>query len=204
MSPTEHSSHPKVAKLNNDNYHVWYTKLKMLLIAKDLWPLAPLASAGQGIDEKAIKDDNKALSIIVLNIDDDQFALIDDTLPAITNWNALKEHHQNKGTSNRVTLRKNFFRLEKNPDISIEQHLTDFNFQRKKLKNVNIELDDETATCILLNSLPPEYASLVTSVETQQELPSLNFIIDRIKNESIKQTPIIAKESVFNAERKSK
>jgi hypothetical protein len=50
-----------------------------------------------------------------------------------------------------------------------------------------------------LNSLPPEYANLVTSVETQQELPTIQFIIDRIKNETIKHLPQIRNESIFNA-----
>jgi hypothetical protein len=115
MSTSENTSLSIVTKLNNDNYHVWQTKLKMLLISKELWPLKPIPTTGSKLSDAEIVADNKALSVIILNIEDDQFALIDDSLAAITNWNTLKEHHKNKGTSNRVTLRKNFFKLEKKP-----------------------------------------------------------------------------------------
>ena len=95
----------KIEKLNNTNYFAWKYKIKLLLINLDLWEViseeAP-STASRFRDWR--KKDNKARSVIGLNVDGSQLVHIRDKTSATETWNALKTIHEKHTLTNRISI----------------------------------------------------------------------------------------------------
>lgn len=81
----------QITKLNNENYFNWKYKMEMLMKEKDVYVV--IANRAPVPDEWTIwtmeKMDDKALTTIALNVEDDQIQHIRQSSTAKHAWNAL-------------------------------------------------------------------------------------------------------------------
>lgn len=69
-----------------------------------------------------------------------------------------------KSIENRLYLKKRLFRFDYKKGISMNEHLNNFNKIIADLKNLDVQIDDEDKTLLLLNSLPDTYDHLINTL----------------------------------------
>ena len=91
----------QIAKLNGtSNYQVWSIKMKMYLIAQDLWDVVEI-STSKVTDPNLRSQNSKALSIIFLSCEDHIIRLLDPNDLAVTAWKKLEKQYGQVGFSAR-------------------------------------------------------------------------------------------------------
>ena len=90
-----------IAKLNGtSNYQVWSIKMKMYLIAQDLWDVIEISPMNVDVDEMKSRN-SKALSAIFLSCEDHIIRLLDPNDLAVTAWKKLEKQYGQVGFSAR-------------------------------------------------------------------------------------------------------
>jgi len=99
--------HVPFERLNNNNYNVWSLRMKMLLIKENLW------SYVDGKDDGEKEDTGlKALSSIVLMIDNEQLTHVAECSNGRDAWKILQKFHQNRSVGHKIRLYKKLFKTE--------------------------------------------------------------------------------------------
>ena len=79
-------------------------------------------------------------------------------------WDKLEAKYMKKSVENKLYLKKKLFRFDYKKGISMAEHLDDFNKIITDLLNLDVKIDDEDKTLLLLNSLPESYEFLVMTL----------------------------------------
>ena len=98
--------------------------MKMLLSEKDLWRIVTgMETQPDGSKPKELADfkrrEEKALSAIMLNLDDAQLALVLNVESPFEVWETLKTLYQTKGTANRMYLLRQLYGFPKKDDSNV-------------------------------------------------------------------------------------
>ncbi|KAJ8899013.1 hypothetical protein K2173_008836 [Erythroxylum novogranatense] len=83
-------------------------------------------------------------------------------------WTKLEEKYMTKSAENRLFLKKQLFRFQYHPGISMHEHLNDYNKILADLANLDVKIPDEDKVLCLLNSLPDDYDHLTTTLFFQE------------------------------------
>ena len=95
------TSRTQIAKLNgSSNYQVWSIKMKMYLIAQDLWDVIEITPS-KAVAEKLQSQNSKALSAIFLSCEDHIIRNLDPDDLAATTWKKLQKLYGQVGFSAR-------------------------------------------------------------------------------------------------------
>lgn len=161
------SSYEKLfERLNNSNYRDWSLRMKMLLIKEGLWKyIEPGDETQKDYEEKALK----ALSYIVLMIDGEQLAHVEDAKSGKEAWKSLAEYHLSKSTGRRFRLYRKLFGTHLEIGGSMKEHLHVMLTTLRELKQINTKIEDDLAVSAILSSLNNEYENLIVAMEAWDE-----------------------------------
>ncbi|MFQ6645677.1 hypothetical protein Gotur_020163 [Gossypium turneri] len=95
---------------------------------------------------------NLCLANIVL-----QEVLMKKTLSAL--WKKLETLYATKSLANRLVFKKHLFTFRMNEGELLRDHISQFITLLNDLKNIEVLINDEDQTMLLLCSLPPSYKS---------------------------------------------
>ncbi|GJV95717.1 retrovirus-related pol polyprotein from transposon TNT 1-94 [Tanacetum coccineum] len=87
---------------------------------------------------------------------------------------SLTSLYMKKSLSNRLYLKKKLYTYYMSPDMKLGDHIDEFNKLILDLANVNIEIEDEDQTLMLLTSLSSSYENFVETLTTEDVLVTLN------------------------------
>ncbi|KAG8492272.1 hypothetical protein CXB51_009917 [Gossypium anomalum] len=104
------------------------------------------------LDEKALSAIQLCLANTVL-----QEVLVKKTLSAL--WKRLDTLYATKSLANRLVLKQHIFTFRMNEGELLRGHISQFITLLNDLKNVEVHIDDEDMTMLLLCSFPPSYKS---------------------------------------------
>ena len=114
MSPVDYNTDMAQAtriidRSNGEDFLMWSTKMKMLLADRDLWDIVTgVETQPDGSKAKDLYDfkkrQTKALSAIMLNLENAQLSLVMKAETPKEAWDILKNLYQTKGTANRMYL----------------------------------------------------------------------------------------------------
>lgn len=172
-----------IAKLNNNNYHIWKYKLELLLIKEDLWDVVQ-TSEPKNDDSEWVKRDGKARATIGLLIEDNQIVHIKKESTANQVWKALENYHQKSTLSNKVNLLKKICNLKLQDNQSMEKHINDLENLTEQLSALGESIAENLLIAFLLSSLPESYNTLITALETR---PEQDLTLSLVKNKLIEE-----------------
>ncbi|KAK0599620.1 hypothetical protein LWI29_007024 [Acer saccharum] len=94
---------------------------------------------------------------------DQKYFIMKETM-ASSLWKKLEDKYMTKSIENRLYLKKKLFRFQYKKDISMIEHLDNYNKILADLQNLDVEIIDEDKALLLLNSLPDTYEHLTTTL----------------------------------------
>ena len=115
-------------------------------------------------------------------------------------WAKLEKHFERDTLSNKIFLKKKFFRSEMNEDESISTHIKKMKEITDSLAAIKAPISEEDQAITLLGSLPSKYDSLVIVLEAKAEL-KLDEIKQALINEEQKRKPSITCTSNYTSDR---
>uniref|UniRef100_A0A5S6QB34 DUF4219 domain-containing protein n=1 Tax=Trichuris muris TaxID=70415 RepID=A0A5S6QB34_TRIMR len=156
-----------ITLLNGGNYIYWRTKVKAILIRDDLWdivngvkPEAPTA-AWQ-------KQNNKAMALITLSIEDSQLLHIANCDTAFEMWEKLQKQFARSSFGSQLYLRRKLYGIRFTSG-SMQNHINSLLEVVELLKGAGTEITTGELVAVLLCSLPESYSGLVTALEGRNE-----------------------------------
>ena len=156
--------------LNETNYLTWHICMCALLICNDLWeivlgkesPPNPSKASPTKIDAY-VTHQLKAAAEITLYIDDSQIIHVQGDDPQVI-WNALASVHRACSLSTQLAAMQKFSCMEKWSEQTITSWIGDIKAQAHLLKDIGIDLPDLLTIVVLTSGLPPEYDSVVVTL----------------------------------------
>lgn len=166
-----------IKKLNGDNYRNWAFRVKNSLKYKKLWKCV--------IAEKVTdpESDEQALSIISLACDDIVKDRIIDCNTAKEAWDILEEKFVRKTPAAKVALYCALTSLSCVNLAGVRDLLEQFGLIVRKLKELQVTMDDDMYTIVLMKALPPSFEQFRVAIMTRDELPELEEVKAKVDEE---------------------
>ncbi|KAK2578606.1 hypothetical protein KPH14_001023 [Odynerus spinipes] len=189
-----------VSSITKNDYEVTFYKhcaiiqMEALLVKNDAWAYVsgettkPAPIAGDASSEAAIKkwesEDRKAKSDIILSISPAELKQIKGCNTSSDVWSKLRSIYQSKGPARKATLLKRLtvHRMEDGADV--RGHLRNFFDTIDKLSEMDVEINPDLLTIMLLYSLPPCFENFRCAIESRDELPTPEALRIKIVEES--------------------
>jgi gag-polypeptide of LTR copia-type len=184
-----HSGLYAVEKLNQTNFLTWQFRQAYILRDRGLWkciePPPPSAKSTPPTE----KEEQSALTQIVLNVSDEVIPLLHTVKTAKEAWTAICNQYQQKGLSTRVHLRRKLITTTYNSQgDSMSDHLNKIRELANQLRSLGCEVSDEELAIITLSSLPTQFEAFIVQMESRpiQEI-TFDFISGRLLAEDSRQ-----------------
>jgi hypothetical protein len=195
----------RVPLFDGTNFSNWKFRMEALLDEKDLLELVTeLYSAKVVIQEgdteqvkkekrdrlvELRKNDKKCKSQIIQRIADSHLEYVKDAETAYEMWSTLQTTFERKSMASQVLLRKKLLTMKFNVGTdSMNTHFLKFDGTIRELKSAGASLEQSDVVCHLLLTMPPEYDTVVTAIETlaSEEL-TISFVKNRLLDEESKR-----------------
>lgn len=138
--------------------------------------------------EKRAKQDRRCKSLLISRINDNMLEYIQDKESPKAIWQALERVFQRKSIASRLHLQKKLLTLRHGGGC-LQDHFLTFERIVREYKSTGAKLEDIDVVCYLLLTLGPEFATVVTALETMPEDKlSLDFVKCRLLDEEIKRS----------------
>jgi len=174
------SNSVRIETLNKNNYDTWKIQMEALLLKNDAWTyvsgekVKPTIVAGNVDSIEAVRlweiEDKKARSDIILSISPSELKLIKGCNTSMEVWQKLESIYQSKGPARKATLLKQLtlHRINEHDDIS--DHVRKFFDTVDKLGEMDIDINPDLLTIMLLYSLPPSFENFRCAIESRDTL----------------------------------
>lgn len=143
------------------------------------------------------KRDQKCKSQIIQRIADSHLEYAKDKASAYEIWLSLENAFQRKGIASQLLLRKALLTMKfDTANNNLGNHFLKFNKLIREPTGATLE---ESDVCHLLLTMPTEYNTVVTALETMStELLTLNFVKTRLLDEESKRNEGMSKRNKHN------
>ena len=148
------------------NFSLWQRQMKDLLIQQGVHK----ALLGKEKKSETMKDvewvemDEKAASVICLNLGDEVIHNILETKTAKEVWEKLEGLYMRKNLTNKLYVKKQLYSLHMNEGSNLLEHLNTFNMLNTQLSSFGVNYEDKDKALLLLASLPTSFDHLVTTL----------------------------------------
>ncbi|KAH9703868.1 hypothetical protein KPL70_011252 [Citrus sinensis] len=185
-------------KFNGDNdFYLWSLKMRAILSQQGLD-----AALEDGEDSKAKKGkeegssssgkdmktiNNKAHSTIILHLSDEVLREVSKEKTAYSLWEKLEELFLKKSLAKRLYMKRKLYTFSMKDGTTLKDHVDEFNKLILDLENVNIVLEDEDRTLILLSSLPNSYEHFVDTLLYGRQTLTLKDVKNALESKDLKR-----------------
>ena len=150
------SSHNvKIEKfIEKNSFSLWQIKMQALLKQQGIWPLLSNIKY-VGIDEAELAmQEEKAHSSILLYLIDEVITEVADEETVAGLWLKLESLYMTKSLTNKLLLKQRLFARHMKEGTSLKDHPDQLNTLLMELRNIDVKIEDEDASLLLLVSLP--------------------------------------------------
>ncbi|GBN55401.1 hypothetical protein AVEN_143485-1 [Araneus ventricosus] len=154
----------RIELLTRDNYETWKIQMRALLVKNDLWTyvggikVKPELIDGNAESREACskwtETDEKAKADLILCISPAELKQIKNCVTSRDIWIKLEEIYQSRGPARKATLLKSLIQLKMPDTGDVRDHLRKFFDVVDKLSEMEIKIDENVLSIMLLYSLP--------------------------------------------------
>ena len=152
----------EVEKFTRSNdFRLWRLKMRAFLVHQGLEDAlkgrAGLPQTMSDQEKKILIE--KAHSVIILSLGDKVLRKVSKEKTAAGVWSKLEGLYMTKSLVNWLYLKQDLYSFKIHEDKSIDEQLDTFNKLILDLENIDVTIDDEDQTLLLLSSLPKSYSN---------------------------------------------
>lgn len=183
----------RIELLGKDNFDTWKLQVQAILIKADLWEYVSgtvvKPEPGQNNVNAANvaaweRNDQKARSDIILSISPSELKQVKNCTTSRDMWLRLGEIYQSKGPARKATLLKRLTLQKMGDNEDVRVHLDNFFDSVDKLADMNVDINADLLTILLLYSLPSSYENFRCAIESRDELPTPEALRIKIVEEN--------------------
>ena len=183
--------------LDVDNYASWRIRMRALLTQRGLWEVVEKAE-GDG--------DDKALSLIILNVKDHHLPVVGNCETAKEAWDMLESIYKAKSTARKLQLRRELNQLRKGTDESLTKYFARARELWNDLASIGQDIKSTEVAQFVLAGLPKEYETFIAILEASGEEPELDALLARLlqyeqrlvrSHDETESSAFIAKKQVY-------
>lgn len=203
------SGNIKFDKLNKDNYDTWRLQMKSMLVKDGLWdyvngteclPEETPTNALQIV--KWTKNDEKALADIMLSVSASEILHIKNVKTSREAWLKFESIYQSRAPARKALLLQNIVLMKMKEDDDPRIYVTEYFDNVDKLNEVDIKINDELLSILLLHSLPPTFETFKRAILTRDEILNpetlrLKIIEDSDSNKNSKNDQNVNSDAMF-------
>lgn len=165
-----------IDKLTKDNYDTWHLQMKAMLIKTDHWGYVngTIAKPEENAAEVAAwsKEDAKAQADIILSMSPSELCHIKNCDTSTEIWTKLSNVYASKGSArDKITLLKQLLFTKMERDDDIMGHIHAFSNTVDKLEEMDVKIQNDVLTILLLYSIPDTYEDFRCAIESRDVLP---------------------------------
>ncbi|KAG5323483.1 POLX protein, partial [Pseudoatta argentina] len=174
----------RIEPLGKDNFDTWRIQMEALLVKSDSWSVVsgesvkPEATAEDASAAAAAartaweRTDRTAKSDIILAISPSELKLIKGCETSHALWQRLQATYQSAGPARKASLLKKLTLHRMTDGEEIRDHLRGFFDTVDKLGEMEVEINPDLLTIMLLYSLPPAFENFRCAIESRDALPT--------------------------------
>ncbi|GBP77064.1 Retrovirus-related Pol polyprotein from transposon TNT 1-94 [Eumeta japonica] len=147
-----------------ENWSTWSFAVKAYLQHEDLHNC--ISAEPNPNDPKAVKDDVKAKSKLILLVDPILYVHIQQAENAKQLWDNLTKAFEDRGLTRKVGLLKDLINTTLETSESVESYVNKIMSSAHKLRNINFNVDDEWLGTLMLAGLPDSYKPMIMGIES--------------------------------------
>nr|KYP63829.1 Retrovirus-related Pol polyprotein from transposon TNT 1-94 [Cajanus cajan] len=102
-------------------------------------------------------------------------------------WKMLEDKFQQKSLTNRLYQKQRLYTLQMSENMSVRDHLDNFNRIILDLQSIGVKVDDEDLAIILLCSLPKSYENFIDTMLYGRDSITLNNVKDNLQSKELKR-----------------
>lgn len=184
----------RIEPLTKDNYDSWSMQVEALMTKNGTWKYTngevtqPVLTAGDAQSEASViswrSKDKMAKSDLILSISPSELQQIRGCVTSREIWLKLESIHASKGPARKATLLKQLTlqRLQEGQDV--RAHLLKFFDAVDKLSAMDVQINEDLLSIMLLYSLPASYENFRCAIESHDKLPSAEVLKVKIIEET--------------------
>lgn len=176
------NSSVRIETLTRENYDTWKLQMRALLTKNDAWAYVSGELQRPAVTKEAttsiasnnwIRGDSKAKSDIILSISPSELKLIIKGCETSREvWLRLESIYQSKGPARKATLLKQLTLLRMEDGADVREHVNKFFDTVDKLEEMDIEINKDLLSIMLLYSMPSNFENFRCAIESRDELPT--------------------------------
>lgn len=188
----------RVEALNKGNYDTWRMQVEALLVKDDLWQyvsgeiVKPEIREGDPISstahERWATQDRKAKSDLILSISPSELKQLKNCETSHETWIKLENIYASKGPARKATLLKQLALQKMQEEDDVRSHMNKFFDAVDKLGEMNVDINADLLSIMLLYSLPSSYENFRCAIESRDTLPNAEILKIKILEESDART----------------
>ncbi|KAL7227602.1 hypothetical protein ACSBR1_022465 [Camellia fascicularis] len=198
-TPVSHAKFEVEKFDGSSNFDMWRCEVKDMLVQMNLhFTLRDKPDDLDGIEWEKVN--LLACSSIRLSLAKEEKYAFTDYDIAKKLWKLLEDKFMTKSIENRLYLKKRLFHFDYKKDISMNEHLNNFNKILTDLKNLDDHFGDEDKALLLLNSLPDTYDHLTTTLlYGKEKIKYVDVANALVNNEFRRKDKSANRDSAFEA-----
>ena len=167
----------RIEPLTKDNYDTWRMHAEAVLIKSDGWPYVDGSTVKPEPDQAAAQiqawelADRKARSDLILAISPSELKQVKNCNTSREVWLKLETIYQSKGPARKANLLKRLTLTKMKEGEDVHHHLNQFFDAVDKLRDMDLEVNDDLLAILLLYSLPTSFENFRCAIESRDELP---------------------------------
>lgn len=181
------SSTIKIEPLGRHNFDTWKVHIEALLIRSGGWKYVS-GTCQKPNDEAAaetwVEEDLKARSDLILAISPSELKLVKGIKTSREVWTKLHEVYQSKGPARKALLLKRLILQRMKSGDDVRDHVVSFFDTVDKLQDMEITINDDLLSIMMLYSLPEEFENFRVAIESRDEVPKPEALRTKILEES--------------------
>lgn len=184
----------RIELLRKDNYDSWSMQVEALMTKNGTWTYAsgdapmPAVTAGNAASKGAaktwLKSDKEAKSDLILVISPTELQHVRGCATSSDTWVKLQAIYASNGPARKVTLWKKLALQKLQEGEDVREHMCRFFDAVDKLSVMNVDINQNLLSILLLYSLPPSYENFRCAIESRDELPTTEVLKVKILEES--------------------
>lgn len=207
MSLTSTLSSVRIELLSKDNHDTWKIQAEALLVKNANWGYVsgaiPKPTTGSDAIATWVDADRKAKSDLILSISPPELKQIRGCVTSRDVWLRLEAVFASKGPARKATLLKNLTVLRLQEGEDVREHVYKFFDTVDKLEDMQVNVNADLLTIMLLYSLPGSFENFRCAIESRDQLPGPEDLKIKIleETEARKQNTMLEAQGAMVAKR---